>query len=432
MAVRHAILGINPLSFPIKGLVSLKSLLGLRFLYLSDLSEFQVHSPTKMSKYSDPLWYAPKPYQPKDRLTFGVEIEVALASLPKDREDPNPEDLRACYGVDDGDFPHKSENARRHIARTLERANLQVEFQPGSSTDAFGYKSEWVAKDPSSWVVKMDEDVLPPEGAGTVYQWHGIELNSPPLYYSEDAVKEVMFVLELMSNTYRCALTRRTALHVHVGNGAKGFSAETIQKLLSTYWTFEPQIELIHPLFRIDNQATASLRRGSDLAKGVLVERSKRNNKGFIEYILQDRNRDIAKLEMMSKSVAANVTDEDRSAVNIQPLAMAVKYGGTKKTIEFRQHTSTLDPQELAHWINLVVGILEFADTVEKDALVPFLDEYIDKTPREFGLEKALVKLGMPSEAKYFGKVAADMSRLKAASKRNADAWVLTGITQNK
>jgi hypothetical protein len=390
-----------------------------------------------MSNSNEPLWYVPDPCPTQDRLTFGVEIEVALATLPTDREDPNPEDTRVCYGVNDGDYKYVSENARHHVAETLDRAGIQVEYCPGThpDKDSFGYKAAWEPKKPRSWAIKMDADVGPPEGLDVdqlAYEWHGIELNSPPLYYSEDAVKEVMYVLELLSTTYRCALTRRTALHVHVGNGTKGFTPEVIQRLLATYWTFEPQIELIHPLFRIDYKNCASLRRGSDLAMGVLLEKSKRNNRGFIEYILDDYNRDYGKLEMLSKHPTVKNSEENRSAVNVQPLKWAEVYGGTKKTVEFRQHTSTLDPQELAHWIHLAVGLLEFANTVEKSTLEPFLAEYIDKTPKQFGLDKTLVKLGMPREARYFGKVAVEMDRKKAASRGNANSWVLTGKGQDR
>jgi hypothetical protein len=90
--------------------------------------------------------------------------------------------------------------------------------------------------------------------------------SSPPLYFSREAIQEVLFVVALLTNKYRLCVTERTDLHVHVGNGEKGFTAETIQNLAATYWTFEAQIEQIHPPWMIDNVIALSFNRASTLA----------------------------------------------------------------------------------------------------------------------------------------------------------------------
>jgi len=58
----------------------------------------------------------------------------------------------------------------------------------------------------------------------------------------------------------------------------------------------------------------------------------------------------------------------------------------------------------VAHWIRLCVGMLEFSDTVEISTLQPFLEEHIDQSVTDFGLEEVLTSLGMPREAKYFAE----------------------------
>jgi hypothetical protein len=396
---------------------------------------------SKMANPINPQWYVPQSYTTKDRLTFGVEIEFALPSLPEGVKDPHPDDPRTAYGISDDPSGKKmnlkvptrrdyvepwtepssllNENARNHIAKTFKEAGIQSEVITGATIDSPMAFDRWKPKDPRSWAITHDRDVLPPDNAPQEYRWHGMELNSPPLYFSPEAIREVMHVIELVTSTYRCALTRRTTLHVHVGNSTIGFTPETLQKLAATYLTFEPALEQIHPYFRIDNLMTASLRRGCELSGETLIpEKEKRTVPHFLEYILQDENCDIKELKKAVASQKSKVDHSDnRGALNFSNIDTG---RSTKNTVEFRQHTSSLDPQEIAHWIRLCVGFLEFVDTVEKERLKPFLEEHIGDGIGDFGLENALVSLGLPREAGYFGRFLK-----RVAGQRNAEGQYL-------
>jgi hypothetical protein len=121
----------------------------------------------------------------------------------------------------------------------------------------------------------------------------------------------------------------------------------------------------------------------------------------FLGYILKDENCDTKVLKKAVASQKSSVDHSDtRGALNFSNMDTG---RGTKNTVEFRQHTSSLDPQEIAHWIRLCVGFLEFADTVEKGKLRTFLEGHINDSIGDFGLENALVSLGLPREARYFG-----------------------------
>lgn len=166
--------------------------------------------------------------------------------------------------------------------------------------------------------------------------------------------------------------------------------------------TFEPEIEQIHPYYSIDNLIAASLRRGSELAGNYIIPSESRNNAGFLHYLFLEEN---CTLDALKRAVSSQKIVEDssslRGALNFSNLSSDT--GKSKNTVEFRQHTGTLDPQRVAHWLRLCVGLLEFSDTVEKATLVPFLEEHIDHDVQEFGLDKALQALGLPREAKYYG-----------------------------
>ncbi|KAH6669360.1 hypothetical protein B0J14DRAFT_657450 [Halenospora varia] len=65
-----------------------------------------------------------------------------------------------------------------------------------------------------------------------------------------------------------------------------------------------------------------------------------------------------------------------------------------KKTIEFKQHESTLDAERVSNWIRFCVGVCEFADTVELKKLMPFLERHVDRVER-FGIGQVIAALGM-------------------------------------
>ena len=66
--------------------------------------------------------------EPRDRLTFGVELEFALAAIPRDQNyDPDEGDPRAGRGIDMGVDPDQIWlNSRHHIVNTLRKAGISA------------------------------------------------------------------------------------------------------------------------------------------------------------------------------------------------------------------------------------------------------------------------------------------------------------------
>jgi hypothetical protein len=163
-------------------------------------------------------WHVPPSNPPKDRLTFGVELEVSVASLVAGEKDRDPEDPRSVYDICTGD---KSltlwQNNRNHIAQTLRSNSIAAEVVPEPGDNSY------TRLNPCAWVIASDLAVFetPPDGGEGWYNYSPVELISPAFYYTQEAIDEVKFVMTLMSNTYRCGTT--TGLHVHVGNGSRGF-----------------------------------------------------------------------------------------------------------------------------------------------------------------------------------------------------------------
>jgi hypothetical protein len=75
------------------------------------------------------------------------------------------------------------------------------------------------------------------------------------------------------------------------------------------------------------------------------------------------------------------------------------------KTIEFRQHESTLEPTRVANWIRLCVGIVEFIDSeVSDEELKSFCWAHIEANKGEYSVRQFLKDVGLPISSEYYEK----------------------------
>jgi hypothetical protein len=76
------------------------------------------------------------------------------------------------------------------------------------------------------------------------------------------------------------------------------------------------------------------------------------------------------------------------------------------KTIEFRQHESTLEPAHVANWILFCVGIVEFIDSgVSDEELKSFYWVHIKANKGEYSILQFLKEdIGLPISNEYYEK----------------------------
>ncbi|KAK0115260.1 hypothetical protein ONS96_013723 [Cadophora gregata f. sp. sojae] len=341
----------------------------------------------------------------KSNLTFGLELEFAIAiSLnPSGSIDPHPSDPRRITGFVTG--PHDSwvANLHEHVASTLFSVGIPA-IAVRSIGEAFPTGHE------NSWVVKHDNTIKAPSLEG--YHFLPIEINSPPYYYGhESAFHEIGVVCQVLRDTYRISCNRSCGVQVHVGNGMEGFAFEAVQNLLATIWTFEEQIETIHPKHRIDNEGMCpSFKRHSELSRSH-SRNGKLDIRAGLEDILNQRGKSV--------QVFAHMT-EPRTAISQKGgTRLAYHLGDVsgerpitclyKRTVEFRQHKGSLELEELELWIKFCVQLMMFADSIDKTKLANFLRAHVGTSVEECPLAIVLEKLGMPWLAYcYPKKIAVD------------------------
>jgi len=332
----------------------------------------------------------------RDRLTFGVEFEFALATIPLSSDpadqiaDPDPKNPRPVIGLAGGneDYTFGALTAvEEHIASTLSNAGMPA-FSDLSDHSRGKSRSYFVVKrDPSIQCVDMS------------YLYYGVEVTTPPFYFSTAAVQTVMKMCEVLTNSYRINCNRSCAIQVHVGNSQKGFSVGQLKNLMSLLWTFEPILDTLHPQHRIDNEHfVPRLREKSRLAARKANEPEGSGVAGLTAILESTTVNEINEMLTPNRQM---VTGAGRRMVYfIDNLIHDIP----NKTIEFRQHESTLEPSRVANWISLCVGIVEFIDSgIPDEQLERFCRAHIKASKGEYTVLQFLKDIGLPGLSEYYG-----------------------------
>jgi hypothetical protein len=355
-----------------------------------------------------------QPIAPRNTaLTFGVEIEFCIASLDTGYEDPHPHaapyfrDLHAhfnhpivpeWYSINQ---PHDYQTwcVQFRIAEILENAGFpavtlrEIEFAEGRYPE-----TERLAR----WVITSDSSIKDPKSAEDFkYWWYKIEINSPAYYYNEASVSKVKAVCALLSKTFRIHLNKSMGLHVHVGDGKKGFQADVLRTLMATLFVFEPQLNTLHPKNRSKNRYCRSLNAYTQLGAQSVFDKGSNpapmTRAELLEKILGIGDRKILIVNAMMPRPQDSATH--KLAYNVSNIMQ------NKQTIEFRQHESTLDPDRVGNWIATCVGLVELPFRESKEEIEALLRAHVNDDVEKFDVVKVLLALNLTAPAEYYDAI---------------------------
>lgn len=163
-------------------------------------------------------------------------------------------------------------------------------------------------------------------------------------------------MLEILRLNYRTNINASCGLHVHVGNGVEGLPVDAIRNLTAYLWTFEPQLNQIHPRIRHDNAYCRSLMKSTYLGKRQHPQVTRKEG---LETIIETTTLDEIKRFMCPDSQL------NRPAYNLENLFPPFEEE-VKRTIEFRQHEGTLEPECIEHWLRVCIGLVRYACDVRR------------------------------------------------------------------
>jgi hypothetical protein len=341
-------------------------------------------------------------------LTFGLEIEFCIASLNPSFTDPHPTSSPSFRALD-RPIAHprippshpifepecfRSWCVQLRIARALTSAGFPAITEKEISISRTYTEAERLSK----WVVTDDASINEPDEDR--YSWYKIEINSPAFYYNQAAVRQVRDVCKLLTSTFRVHVNESMGVHVHVGDGKRGFETVVLRTLMAILFVFEQQFSTLHPKHRGDkNPYCKSLNSSSKLGRQAVFDKLTnpipRTRADLLEELLaMEKKEDIVE--------AMYQTRYDYQTHKLAYNLSNMKGPSPKHTIEFRQHESTLDPESIANWIRLCVGLVEVPFRDSRESIESLLRVHVSETVQEFDVVKVLLELNLTAQAEFY------------------------------
>lgn len=182
----------------------------------------------------------------------------------------------------------------------------------------------------------LNEWKIVPDGSlreGCPSGHYPLELVSPPLT-EEDGYRQIEIVCRVL-NECGAKVNKCCGLHIHVGYHKPACNrVGAVRQLLNFYGLNENYFDLIQPQSRRNNRFCQSIVRNSD-------------------YLQYDFERNYTSKQKTISSIFQNYFNGNRyMKIN---LGAYVKYG----TIEFRQHSGTVESSKIINWIKICRALCE-------------------------------------------------------------------------
>lgn len=284
------------------------------------------------------------------RTTFGIEIEFIVCY--------NPEAYKnKLWTVEGILWPMEFTRSLHHRFGILVRQHMiQILNENGFPTN--GYQSQ----DFSKWTVYTDDTVHPIHESEN---WYAIEVKTPALDYSREALEQVEKVVELLVSRFNLYTNEHCGLHVHVGNGDRGFDLRTLKNFCSLITVFDCQLDSLHPPDRLRNPHVKSTRR-------VFSPGTTPQHKLFFIENLEAID---GLIQMFHYTVEGEFSKH--MAFNFFNLLEFVSVTHPLRTIESRQHRGTLDPKLITNWAKVVCNLVALSYS-DQPCFRLLIDEHID------------------------------------------------------
>mmetsp|Transcript_30569 Transcript_30569/g.69802 ORF Transcript_30569/g.69802 Transcript_30569/m.69802 type:complete len:1262 (+) Transcript_30569:283-4068(+) len=179
-----------------------------------------------------------------------------------------------------------------------------------------------------------------------------------PILKAEVGIGATTNILKMMSQ-YNIQLNRSMGFHVHYD--VSRFDATDIAKICARFLQFEEAIDLIMPKSRRTGSAESNAYFQSNLKAAIAVLST--NEEDVFGLLSQCET--VEDLAMIMNPAKLPSHDPRYFKLNFQNLV-----NGRQPTIEFRQHSSTANPEKVEAWIKFVVRFCENAVSSELPAFV--------------------------------------------------------------
>ncbi|KAI1141737.1 putative amidoligase enzyme-domain-containing protein [Hypoxylon sp. FL0543] len=204
--------------------------------------------------------------------TFGVELELLIPWLYHDEPDPHQDDAERLPGIirlkmkDGSSGWEERDMLNNEIVDFLEDQGLHA------GADSYGMGDYGT----DHWILKQDP-TIDSEPEDPRYMWFPVEITSPAVRATPEALEAIRYMLNLLCSKYRVKVNRSCGFHVHVGDGPELMPLKHIKRVIGFFWAADPLLSCLHPPRRKTNHYSQSMRDRSRLAHGSRPEQMDHN-----------------------------------------------------------------------------------------------------------------------------------------------------------
>jgi hypothetical protein len=206
------------------------------------------------------------------------------------------------------------------------------------------------------------------------YFWAPCEVASPVFRFEEESFRVISKVCEILERKYiiRCRGTLDCGLHVHISEGFDPptiIQFQTMQRLIAFLWAFEPQLDTLHPEHRQYSSYCRPSRQHSPLSvrlEGLPVSRL--IAEGISEIKKTKCFNDLLGLMFEDNTTGRSMAYNFYPAVDFLEGLNKSIICPPKPTVEFRQHSSSINAEEVINWTKLLCGIIQYCQDAPEQA----------------------------------------------------------------
>lgn len=311
-------------------------------------------------------------------VSFGMEFEMIVLYEAKNYE----AELKAGEGVH-WQSCREPIGLREKMLILIRIEMIQILTDHGIPTNQWGR-----AEDFTNWTVEHDGTISREEDG--VQDWCAIELKTPAFFFSPWSLDQVKKALSIVEKDFTAVVNESCGLHIHVGNCHEGYPLRTLKNFAMLITSFERQFSSLHPFHRINNHfmrpvsecfPPQTMMSSSVWEKLLVIESC-----GTLEQLIQQFNYDNNKWTAYSFLTLLN------------PFL---------RTIEFRQHSGTLDIEAITHWAKLSINLIQLAHSASHSDFYNIIKKshaLLDDDVNKYNIINLLHDLNLPELADYYSK----------------------------
>lgn len=307
-------------------------------------------------------------------VSFGMEFEMIVLYDAKNYE----AELKSGQGVL-WQSPRIPIGLREKMLIPIRIKMIQILTDHGIPTNQWGR-----AQDFTKWTVEHDGTVSLEED--WKQDWCAIELKTPAFFsdpWSLDQVKKTLYIVE---ENFTAIVNDSCGILIHVGNCHEGYPLRTLKNFAMLITSFERQFSSLHPFHRINNHFVRPVSESfppRTMMIGVWEKLLVIESCGTVEQLIQQFNYGNNKWTAYSFLTLPN------------PFL---------RTIEFRQHSGTLDIDAITHSAKLSTSLIQLAHFASHSGFYNLIKTHAHDDDDKYNIISLLKDLKLSDLADYYSK----------------------------